>query len=71
MNREKYRASKRLYFNRPENRQRELERLFRYIENNPFCDITKMERIIKIYERTISLDESIGENFTRYDLVSA
>jgi len=70
-NRERYWAAKKLYFSKPENRQRELERLYRYVENNPFCNIAKMERIIKTIERTVSLDASIGENFTRYDLVSA
>ncbi len=64
------REYRRKYFSKPENRQKELERLYAYIERNPFCNITKMEKLIKIYERTVSLDEQIGEDLTRYDLIA-
>jgi hypothetical protein len=70
-NREKLTRARQIKFSKPENRQRELERLFRYIDKNPFCNITKMERIIKIYERTVSLDAEFCEELNRYDLVSA
>ena len=59
-NRDKLAEKRRIKFSKPENRQKELERLFRYIEKNPFCNISKMERIIKLYERTRSLELCYG-----------
>lgn len=72
-NPDKKRARARKYFERrfskPIYRQKEIERLYKYLETHPFCNMEKMERLIKIYERTTSLDKPIGDDANLYHFI--
>lgn len=69
-NKDKLRLYMERYRNRPEVRAKEIQRLNRYIENNPFCNLEKIERFIKWNERNYSLDQYRGEKETKlYDLL--
>lgn len=52
----------RRYSHSPAGRQKKLESIYRFIENHPEYNLEFLERLIKINERTVSLDARRGES---------
>lgn len=66
-----YRERRRAYRNSPRGRETGLRRLYRFIENHPEYDLEFLERLVKINERTISLDQVRGNSERNlYDFVA-